>query len=87
MINIGVRDKYVKNYKGQVFRATFIKKEIIDKKFIVGKNLINLCFWSSSKSLKKAENYLADPFRNVLFLIETMGNNIDLDEEQISKFS
>ena len=86
MINIGVRDKYVKSYKGQVFRATFIKKEIIDKKFIVGKNLINLCFWSSSKSLKKAENYLADPFRNVLFLIETMGNNIDLDEEQISKF-
>jgi len=86
MINIGVKDKYVKSYKGQLFRATSIKKEIIDKNFIVGKNLINLCFMSSSKSLEKAESYLADPWRNTLFIIETIGNNIDIDEEKISKF-
>lgn len=55
------------------------------KKIIEGKTLTNLSFWSASKERKIAENYLADPFRNIIFNISSVKCNIDMEE--MSKFN
>ena len=77
----------IKSYEGKLFRATKMEEKQIDEKIIPGKVLTNLSFWSASKNRKTAENFLAGKEKNILFLIETKGKNIDIDYEQISKFA
>ena len=84
-INLGIKEEFLKSYKGKLFRATKMKEEMIEKKIIEGKTLTNLSFWSASKERKIAENYLADPFRNIIFNISSVKCNIDMEE--ISKFN
>ena len=59
-------------------------KDFIDKKIIKGKILTNLSFWSASKSLEIANQFLKG--KNILFVIKTKKNNIDIDLLRISKF-
>ena len=77
--------KCLKSYEGKLFRATKMEEKQIEEKIITGKVLTNLSFWSASKNRKVAENFLAGKEKNILFLIETKGKNIDIDYEQISK--
>ena len=48
--------------------------------------LTNLSFWSASKSRQIAENFLKIGDKNILFIIKTKENNIDIDLEKISNF-
>lgn len=64
-----------------------MEEQHIQEKIITGKVLTNLSFWSATKNRKVAENFLAGKEKNILFIIETKGKNIDIDKEQISKFA
>ena len=85
-LNTALETQIIKSYKGEVFRATHIEKDFIENKIIVGNVLTNLSFWSATKSNKIVENYLKDEKRNILFVITTTGENIDIDFEQMSNF-
>ena len=61
-----------------------MQNELIEQKLIEGKSTTNMCFWSATKERKIAENFLADSFRNILFVINSKKNYIDLEE--ISKY-
>ena len=84
LMNYFVENEFIKSFNGELFRGTKIKVDFIEEKIIVGKVLTNLSFWSASKSRKIAEKFLIG--KNILFLIKTKKNNIDIDIEQISKF-
>ena len=84
MINSAFNDDYIKHYEGQLFRGTKMDNKYIEEKIKVGNILTNLSFWSASKDKKIAEKFLKG--KNILFVIETKKNNIDIDNEQISKF-
>ena len=86
LINEGLKLGYIKSYSGKAFRGTVLNIKFINEKIIVGKSLTNLAFFSASIDRKVAENFLASPEKNVLFIIKTKGYNIDIDAEQISKF-
>lgn len=85
IINTALEEKAIKSYKGELYRGTFIQNDILDNILIEGKTIINLAFMSTSKSRKQAEKFLT-PKKNVLFIIETNENNIDIDSEYISRF-
>ena len=84
MINSALKDNYIKSYEGQLFRGTKMEDQFIEEKIKVNNILTNLSFWSATKERRIAENYLKG--KNILFIIETKKNNIDIDYEQISKF-
>ena len=61
-----------------------MKNKYVEEKIKVGNVLTNLSFWSSSKKRTIAEEFLKG--KNIIFLIETKKNNIDIDLEQISQY-
>ena len=87
VFNMSLENKEIRSYEGIVFRGTKIQKEFIDNQIIVGKSLTNLSFWSASKSRTIAEKFLKGKDKNILFIIKTKENNIDIDLEKISKFN
>jgi len=84
MLNEEIKIQRKKGYCIKFFRATKMQNELIEQKLIEGKNTTNMCFWSATKERKIAENFLADSFRNILFVINSKKNYIDLEE--ISKY-
>lgn len=86
IFNTALEQKAIKSYKGEVYRGTYIKNDIIDKILVEGKIVINFAFMSSTKSRKVAEQFLSQQNKNVLFIIETNGNNIDIELECISHY-
>ena len=84
LINTAIENKLIKSYEGELFRGTYMQVDFIENKMVEGKMLTNLSFWSASKSRKEAENFLVG--KNILFIIKTKKNNIDIDMEQISRF-
>ena len=84
MINFSFKEGVIKSYKGQVFRGTKMENKYVEEKIKVGNILTNLSFWSASKERKISEKFLKG--KNIIFIIETKKNNIDIDLEQISKF-
>ena len=61
-----------------------MENKYVEEKIKVGNVLTNLSFWSASKERAIAEKFLKG--KNIIFLIETKKNNIDIDLEQISKY-
>ena len=86
LTNEALKLHYIKSYEGQVFRGSVLNIKFIKEKIIVGKSITNLAFFSASKERKEAAKFLASPEKNVLFIIKTKTNNIDIDAEHISKF-
>ena len=86
VMNYAFKTKQISCYEGDLYRATKITKDFIENKIIVGKSLTNLSFWSATKSREKAEEFLSQSFRNILFMIKTKKNNIDVHTEKISYF-
>ena len=86
-LNMLLKAKIIKYFNGEVLRATHLEKDFIEEKIIVGNVLTNLSFWSATKSEKIAKNFLKDAKRNILFIINSKGENIDIDSEKISSFN
>ena len=85
--NLASEQKWIKSYEGEVFRATRLDNDFIEKKIIIGKSLTNLSFWSASKLREKAEKFLKGQKKNILFLIKTKECNVDIDSEELYNFN
>ena len=81
-----IKNKYLKSYSGDVYRATYFKKELIDE-IKKGKKLLNASLWSSSKKLEVAKDFLFQYQKNILLHTKVKeGNNIDIHLEKLSQF-
>ncbi len=78
-------DGCLKSYTGDVYRATYFEKELINE-IKTGKKMINASFWSSSKKESVAKDFLFKYKKNVLLhtKIQNGNNNIDIHLEKIS---
>ena len=81
-----IKNKYLKSYSGDVYRATYFKKELIDE-IKKGKKMLNASFWSSSKKQEVAEKFLFLYKKNIILHTKIKeGNNIDIHLEKLSQF-
>ena len=81
-----IKGNYLKSYEGTVYRATYFKKELIDE-IKPGKKMYNSSFWSSSKKLSVAKNFLFNYKKNILLQTKIIkGNNIDIHLERLSQY-
>ena len=81
-----IRYNYLKSFCGDIYRATYFKKELIDE-IKPGKKMLNASLWSSSKKLSVAKKFLFKLKKNVLLHVKvTNGNNIDIHLENISQY-
>ena len=77
---------HLKSYTGDVYRATFFKKELIDE-IERGKKVLNASLWSSSKKLNVARKFLFKYKKNILLHTQVKGgNNIDIHLENLSQY-
>ena len=58
-----IKQKHLKSYSGDIYRATWFKPELI-KEIKVGKKMINVSLWSSSKKLDVAKKFLINYKKN-----------------------
>ena len=81
-----VREGFLKSYSGDVYRATYFKKELTDE-IKPGVKMLNVSFWSSSKKLSVAKKFLFEYKKNILLHTKVKkGNNIDIHLENLSQF-
>jgi len=81
-----IKRKYIKSYSGDVYRAAYFKKELLDE-IKPGKKLLNSSLWSSSKKLSVAKKFLVNYKKNILLHVKIKeGNNIDIHSEKLSKY-
>jgi len=79
-----IKSKYLKSFSGDVYRATYFKKELMDE-IKPGKKMLNASFWSSSKKLSVAEEFLKH--KNILLHTRVKeGNNVEIHLENLSKY-
>ena len=77
---------FLKSYNGDVYRATYFKKELIDK-IKPGEKMFNASFWSSSKKFSIAKDFLIKSKKNILSHTKVKeGNNIDIHLEKLSQY-
>ena len=78
--------KFLKSYEGDIYRATWFKKELINE-IKPGKKMFNSSLWSSSKKLSVAKQFLFKYEKNILLHTKIIeGNNIDIHLEKLSQF-
>ena len=81
-----IRGNYLKSYSGEVYRAAFFKQELINE-IKPGKKMFNASFWSSSKKLSVAKQFLFRYQKNILIHSKIKkGNNIDIHLEKLSQY-
>jgi len=81
-----IKNKDLLSYEGLVYRGTYLTEDLINE-IKPGKIMINSSFWSSTKDYKIAEEYIMNSGKNnAIIIIDSKGNNIDIDLEKISKY-
>ena len=81
-----LKQKHLKSYNGDIYRAAYFKKELIEE-IKKGKKLLNASLWSSSKKLNVAKKFLFKYKKNVLLHTKIKeGSNIDIHLENISQY-
>ena len=81
-----IKTQKLKSYNGYVYRASFLKEELINK-IKVGDTIMNSAFWSSTKKESVAKNFLRSSHKNALIITKgELINNVDIHLEQISKY-
>ena len=81
-----VKTKKIKSFTGNVYRASFLKDELV-KNIKVGDTIINSAFWSSSKKESVAKEFLERSHKNALIVTKAESiTNIDIHLEEISKY-
>ena len=82
-----VKTKRLKCFTGKVYRATFLKDELVNK-IKIGLSMTNSAFWSSSKKLSVAKKFLKQNYKNTLIITKGgLNNNVDIHLEGISKYN
>ena len=81
-----IDNKELASFIGEVYRATKFDENLI-KEIKLGKIMVNTTFWSTTKDLDVAEEFLKQhEWRNVLIYCNTIKNNIDIDYEKLNYF-
>ena len=81
-----VEMKEIKSYDGIVYRASFLKDELI-KNIKIGDTITNSAFWSSTKKESVAKKFLKASHKNALIITKgELVNSIDIHSEKISKY-
>ena len=80
-----IKTKRLKCFNGTVYRASFLKNELI-KKIKIGLTITNSAFWSATKKLSVAKKFLNENHKNALIITEGLNNNVDIHLEEISKY-
>ena len=82
-----VKIKRLKCFTGKVYRAAFLKDELI-KKIKIGLSMTNSAFWYSTKQESVVKSVLENNYKNTLIITKGgLENNIDIYLEGISKYS
>jgi len=82
-----INRKELKSYTGKVYRATYLKDELI-KQIKIGLTMTNSSFWSSTKKESVALNFLKKTnYKNRLIIVEgSLNDNVDIHLEEISRY-
>ncbi len=82
-----VKIKRLKSFTGKVYRAAFLKDELI-KKIKIGLSMTNSAFWYSTKQKSVVKSFLENNYKNILIITKGgLENNVDIHLEGISKYS
>ena len=81
-----VKYKRLKSFDGYLYRATYLKDDLI-KKIKPGLIIVNSPFWSSTKKESVAKDFLKENYKNTLIIVKGgINNNIDIHIEKVSRF-
>ena len=81
-----IKTNKLKSYNGNVYRASFLKEELIQK-IKIGDIIINSAFWSSSKKESVGKKFLKNKYKNALVIAKGEEiNNVDIHLEKISRY-
>ena len=81
-----IQAQKLKFYNGYVYRASFLKDELI-KKIKPGLTITNSAFWSSTKKESVAKKFLNTKYKNALIITKGgLKNNVDIHLEEISRY-
>ena len=87
LINKLIDNNELASFKGKVYRATKLDENLI-LQLKEGSKMINTTFWSTSKNIKIAENFMKkNKWRNAYIICETIKTNIDIDYEQLNPYN
>ena len=76
----------MKCFHGNVYRATYLKDELI-KKIKIGLKITNSAFWSSTKQESVAKKFLQKKYKNTLIITKGgLKNNVDIHLEELSAY-
>ena len=81
-----IKYKELKSYNGIVYRASFLKEELI-KNIKIGDTIINSAFWSASKKESVAKKFMKNGRKNALIITKgELINNVDIHIEKMSRY-
>ena len=81
-----IQAKKLKSYNGTLYRATFLKDELV-KKLKIGLTMVNSAFWSATKKESVAKKFLKASYKNALIVTKGgLSNNIDIHLEKMSRY-
>ena len=81
-----IQKNHLKSFNGDVYRAAYFKKELIEE-IKSGKKMFNVSLWSSSKQKKVAKKFLFRYKKNILIHTHVKGiSNIDIHLENLSRY-
>ena len=81
-----IQAKKLKSYNGTLYRATFLKDELV-KKLKIGLTMVNSAFWSATKKESVAKKFLKASYKNALIITKGgLNNNIDIHLEKMSRY-
>ena len=87
IINRFIEKKELASFNGKVYRATKLDENLI-LKLKTGSKMINTTFWSTSKNLSIAENFMRkNTWRNAYIICKTIKTNIDIDYEKLNPYN
>ena len=76
----------MKSFNGKLYRASFLKDELINE-IKIGQTMTNSAFWSSTKKENVAKDFLSQYYKNTLIITNGgLYNNVDIHLEGISKY-
>ena len=87
LINKLIENNELASFKGKVYRATKLDENLI-LQLKEGSKMINTTFWSTSKNIKVAENFMKkNKWRNAYIICNALKNNIDIDLEKLNPYN
>ena len=81
-----IKNKSLKSFNGKLYRASFLKKELINN-IKIGQTMTNSAFWSSTKKESVAKKFLNANYKNALIITSGgLNNNVDIHLEGVSQY-